>query len=91
MSGWVGEVDHSWSKHTLSDLAEVGLSGAKEDLVLDVLVRLRLVAEWCDGALVVGTRALVVECHETVALEVRDWRNGRIDGELGVIDTETVT
>ena len=59
--------------------------------MLDVLVRLRLVAEWCDRALVVGTRALVVECHETVALEVRDWRNGRVDGQLGVVDTETVT
>ena len=76
---------------TLCDEAQVDVGVAEPRLVLDLLVRPRLVRQRNEAALVVGARSLVVDGHETIALEVRDWRNGRVDGELGVVDTETVT
>ena len=37
------------------------------------------------AALVVGTEALVVESHETIALEVGNGSNRSVDGELTVV------
>ena len=75
---------------TLGDLAEVDVGMTEPDLVLDSLVRLGLVRQRDEAALVVRPVALVVERHETVALEVRNWDNGRVNWELLVVDTETV-
>ena len=59
--------------------------------MLDRLVQLRLVRKWHDAALVVRARALVRDRHEAVPLEVRDGRDGRVDGDLRVVHAETVT
>ena len=58
--------------------------------MLDVLVRLRLVLERQDAALVVRARALVVERHESVALEVRNGCDRRIDRQLAVVRAQTM-
>ena len=77
-------------KLTLGDLAQVGLRSAEPDLVLDVLVRLRLVLQRDNAALVVRTRALVVERHRAVPLEVRHRGDGCVHWQLTVVHTETV-
>lgn len=44
-----------------------------------------------NGTLVVRACSLVVECHGTIALEVGNRGNGRIDRKLVVIHTKPVT
>ena len=75
---------------TLGDLAEVRLRGAEEDLVLDLLVRLRLVLERRDAALVVRPRALVRDRHRAVPLEVRHGRDWGVNWDLVVVHTKAV-
>ena len=75
---------------TLRDVAQVDRSGAEEDLVLHARVRLRPVRERRDARLVVGARALVVDRHRSIALEVRDGDDGRVHGELAVVDAEAM-
>lgn len=76
---------------TLGDLAQVSLSSADEDLVVDVLIRTLLVRKRGDRADVVRPRALANERHRTSTLEVSDGSDRRVDGELVVVCAETVT
>lgn len=59
-------------------------------LVLGLLVRLLLVREGHQAALVVGAPPLVIDGHETITLEVGNRDERLVDGELLVVDTETV-
>ena len=64
---------------------------SKELLVLRDVVRILLVVESLERRLVVGSRTLVVESGGTVSLEVGGLSERRVDGELSVVDTETVS
>lgn len=64
---------------------------AEPRLVLNLLVRLRLVLEGNQAALIVRARTLADERHGTVTLEVRDRCNGCVDWQLVVVRTQTVS
>jgi len=71
--------------------AELVAGIADELLVLGILVRLLLVSQRRDRALIVGTRTLVVVGGGTVALEVGDGDDRCVNGQLLVVHTQTVT
>ena len=48
------------------------------------------VCQWLEAALVVGARALVIDSHETIALEVHNRTLRFVDRELIVIDSKAV-
>lgn len=76
---------------TLSDEAQVGIGVTQPQLVPRVLINLRLVGQGNQAALVVGSRALVIDGHETITLEVGNWYKRCVDWELAVVYAETMT
>ena len=64
---------------------------SKELLVLRDVVRILLVVESLERRLVVGSRTLVVESGGTIPLEVGGLSERRVDRELSVVDSETVS
>jgi hypothetical protein len=85
---------------TLSDLAQVPESTTNPSFVLSrtlVIARTTVdgalvleVGQWSYGTLVAGASALVINCHETIALEVGNRYNRCVDRDLRVVHTETV-
>ena len=59
--------------------------------MLSILIRLLLVREGNKTALVVGTPALVLESHKSIALEVSNGDKRLVDWELLIVGTDTVT
>jgi len=73
------------------DLAQNGLGMAQPPLVLNVLITLLLVSQRSDAALVVGSRALADESAPSVPLEIGNRNHRRINRQLLVIHTKTMT
>lgn len=88
-------------KRTFSDDSQISPSTTDEGFVLrqtgDVTSRVvdrrfrRLVRQRLDAALVVGRASLGNEGHSTSALEVVNGGDRRIDRQLLVVDSQTVT
>lgn len=85
---------------TFGDLAQVEESPAEPSLVLSGPLEITSITRESslvanirqrhNGALIVGTRALVVDSHESIALEIGNGTKGSVNWELVVIDTKTV-
>jgi len=81
---WLLEID-------FVDLTQYGLGMSQPPLMPNVLITLLLVSQRGDAALVVGSRALADESAPSVPLEVGNRDNRRVNRQLLVIHTKTVT
>ena len=73
------------------DFGKLDRGGSEELLVVGGGVGGLLVGERLDGGLVVGSRSLADERSGSGSLEVGDGVDRRVDRELGVVDTESVS